>query len=158
MKTLIKILLVMNLAIWILTTALIFTAAFSKDRLITVPKTEYVENGSMQVEAKSVNQFDSASDRSGAASSSKNLIKSFYTISKIPQYLMLIITIMFMVSSGNSSKLKKDMAFAEEKIDEKDGKKVKPKENDSSMNALTIILVVSITILIVQAIIFRMIK
>ena len=78
----------------------------------------------MQGEAKSVNQFDSASDRSGASSSSKNLIKSFYTISKIPQYLMLIITIMFMVSSGNSSKLKKDMAFAEEKIDEKDGKKV----------------------------------
>ena len=158
MKTLIKILLVMNLAIWILTTGLIFTAAFSKDRLITVPKTESVENGSLQGEAKSVNQFDSASDRSGASSSSKNLIKSFYTISKIPQYLMLIITIMFMVSSGNSSKLKKDMAFAEEKIDEKDGKKVKPKENDSSMSALTIILVVSITILIVQAIIFRMIK
>jgi hypothetical protein len=63
-----------------------------------------------------------------------------------------------MISSGNSGKLKKDMAFAEEKIDEKDGKKVRPKENDSSMSALTIILVVSITILIVQAIIFRMIK
>ena len=38
------------------------------------------------------------------------------------------------------------------------GQYLKPKENDSSMSALTIILVVSITILIVQAIIFRMIK
>ncbi len=158
MKTLIKILLVMNLVIWILTTALIFTAAFSKEKLIKVPSAE-TSSDLLSKEPVSVNQFESKfEDNSGAASSKGNVIKSFYTISKIPQYIMLIITIMFMFSTRNSGKLKKDMAFAEEKIDDKESSKTKPKEYDSSMSALTIILVVSITILIVQAIVFRMIK
>ncbi len=160
MKNLIKVLLVMNLLIWILTTALIFTAAFSKERLLPSHPSE-TTSPILQEDSVGVGQFNSKSDNSGASSSNKNLIRGFYTLSKIPQYLMLVITILFFVTgSSNSGKIKKDLKLAEERNDEEDVNRIKSKMNqgNTAMSVLTILMVASITILIVQAIILRMVK
>ena len=162
MKNLIKVLLVLNLIIWIITTGLIFTAAFSKERIMPNRSSVKETTGVLQTDtAVDVNQFAGKSDNSGASSSNQNIIRSFYTISKIPQYIMLIITILFFVTgSTNNSKIKKDLKLAEERNDEEDLNKIKSKMNQGStaMSVLTVLMVASITILIVQSIIFRMMK
>ena len=74
---------------------------------------------------------------------------------------MLVITILFFVTgSSNSGKIKKDLKLAEERNDEEDVNRIKSKMNqgNTAMSVLTILMVASITILIVQAIIFRMVK
>ena len=162
MKNLIKVLLVLNLIIWIITTGLIFTAAFSKERIMPNRASVKGTTSVLQTDtAVDVNQFAGKSDNSGASSSNQNIIRSFYTISKIPQYIMLIITILFFVTgSTNNSKIKKDLKLAEERNDEEDLNKIKSKMNQGStaMSVLTVLMVASITILIVQSIIFRMMK
>lgn len=161
MKNLIKVLLVLNLLIWIITTGLIFTAAFSKDKIMQSGSSTKA-TGVLQTDtAMDVSQFAGKGDNSGASASNKNLIKSFYTISKIPQYIMLIITILFFVTgSTNNGKIKKDLKLAEERNDEDDLNKIKSKidQGSTAMGVLTVLMVASITILIVQAIIFRMMK
>ena len=57
MKNLIKVLLVMNLLIWILTTALIFTAAFSKERLLPSHSSE-TASPILQEDSVGVGQFN----------------------------------------------------------------------------------------------------
>lgn len=162
MKNLIKVLLVLNLLIWIITTALIFTAAFSKEKIMPRGSSVKESSGILQTDtAADVSQFAGKSDNSGASSSNKNIIRSFYTISKIPQYIMLIITILFFVTgSTNNGKIKKDLKLAEERNDEENMNKIKTKmdQGSTAMSVLTVLMVASITILIVQAIIFRMMK